>query len=396
MKITLSSQLLLVPIEIRKDKRHYIVEDLTSGEFYEMPEVCIKAIHLIQHGEVLGEVERQLREKFPEEEVDLIDFAEQLFELNLITEIDSIKVEFKQKKKESLGFLWISPRIGKFFFNKTAFIVYLLLFMINVGLLIYHPALFPHYKDLFIFHLMVLNIPSWLLLTSVLVLIHELGHVLAMRAKHLPTKLEVGHRLFLVVLETDMSAVWKLPSKDRNVLYLAGLCFDTMVLFLALISQLIFFKGSEIFLSIMHVVVLDTFIRMVYQCCVYMKTDLYFVFENVSGCYNLMENARQIIRKWLPIQQTSSKGEVIFAGERKPVYFYSIFYFVGVVLTITLYVLFYIPQLWFAWKNVFPGFEQAPTSLAFWDASLFSLQLLLGFMLLLFSWRKKYLKSFLN
>jgi hypothetical protein len=62
MNITLSSHLLLVPIEVRKDKKHYIVEDITSGEFYEMPEVCIEAILLIQQGELLGEVERQLRE----------------------------------------------------------------------------------------------------------------------------------------------------------------------------------------------------------------------------------------------------------------------------------------------------------------------------------------------
>lgn len=391
MNITLSSQLLLVPIEIRKDTRHYIVEDVTSGEFYEMPRVCIDAIHLVQNGEILGEVERQLKEKYPKEEVDLLDFAQQLLELKLITEIDCIKVENKQNKIENLGLLWISPKLGKFFFNKAAFIVYLLLFLINVGLVIYHPSLFPHYKDLFIFHLMVFNIPAWLVLMSILVLIHELGHVLAIRARNLPTKLDVGHRLFLVVLETDMSSAWKLPSKDRNVLYLAGLCFDTVILFLAFVSQLIFSNGSGIFLSIMHVVVMDTFIRMVYQCCIYMKTDLYFIFENISGCYNLMENAQQIIRKWLPFQQPPSKNEVVFAGEKRTVFFYSIFYFAGVFLTISLYVLFYIPQMFYSIKRVLPGFEKAPNSLAFWDSALFILQIAFGLLLLFYSWRKKYL-----
>ena len=55
----------MVPIEIRKDKKHYIVEDQTSGEFYEMPEVCIDAINLINQGEQLGEIERELKEKLP-------------------------------------------------------------------------------------------------------------------------------------------------------------------------------------------------------------------------------------------------------------------------------------------------------------------------------------------
>lgn len=391
MNLTFHSRLTLVPYDISKDKKHYIVE--VSGEFYEMPEVCISAIQMINSGELLGEIEKNLKEKYPDEMVDILDFVEQLLDLQLIAAIDSVKVDNnKETKKENFGFLWISPQLGKFFFNKVSYIFYIGLFIVNIFFFIKNPALFPHYKDLFIFHLMVLNIPAWMVFSALLLLIHELGHILAVRAQNLPTRLEVGHRLFLVVLETDMSSVWKLPSKDRNVLYLAGICFDTIILSLALIGQLIFTNGSGIFLSIMQVVVLDTFIRMVYQCCVYMKTDLYYVIENVSGCYNLMESAQQTIRKWLPFQKPSVNDGVIFERERKTVFLYSIFYFIGLFLTITLYVIFYIPQLLFSFKKVFPGFEQSPTSLAFWDTTLFSLQIIIVFLLLLYSWRKKYLK----
>jgi putative peptide zinc metalloprotease protein len=392
MTFTHSSCLSLVQIKIRNDKKHYIVEDKDSGEFYEMPKVCIDALRLINDGRQLGEIERYLKGKYPEEEVDLLDFAEQLLELKLIDEIDDIKVQNKQEKKEKLGFLWISPKIGKFFFNKFTFLVYIALFVINVVLPLSHPALFPHYRDMFIFDFIVLNIPTWMVLSVALVLIHEFGHVLAMRANNLPTKLGIGHRLFLVVIETDLASVWKLPSKDRNVLYLAGICFDTVILSFALMSQLIFVNSSVIFLSIMQVIVLDTFIRIIYQCCVYMKTDLYYVIENVSGCYNLMENAQQAIRKWLPFQKSSLNDGVVFESERRTVSLYSIFYYIGLFITITLYVVFYIPQLLFAWKSVLPGFKKAPTSLAFWDATLFSAQIMIVLLLLLYSWRKNYLK----
>ena len=120
----------------------------------------------------------------------------------------------------------------------------------------------------------------------------------------------------------------------------------------------------------MSVVVLDIFIRLVYQCCIYMKTDLYYLFENVSGCYNLMENAQQVIRKWFPFLKTLSTEDVVFAGERKTVLAYSIFYFVGVALTVSLYTIFYIPQVLFAVKKVIPGYLEGPTSLPFWDAIL--------------------------
>jgi len=393
MDVTLSSILTLVPIEIREEKKHYIVEDINSGEYYEMPKICIDAITLINNHESLGSIEHRLKEKYPKEEVDLIDFAEQLLQLQLIAEIDGVKVTLPEKKKEHRGFQWISPKLGGFFFNKLTLGFYVGLFIINIVLLVFHPSLFPHYKDIFIFNYMVLNILTWLVVTFCTVLIHEFGHILAMRANNLPTRLELGHRLILVVLETDMSSVWKLPSKNRNVLYLAGLCFDMVILFFALVSQVIFTNGSGIFLSIMSLVVLDTFIRLVYQCCIYMKTDLYYVFENVTGCYNLMENAQQMIKRWFPFLKSQKTEEVVFEGERRMIFTYSIFYFIGVVLTLSLYVVFYVPQLLFAVKRVMPGYLEGPTSLPFWDATLFTVQMLIGFLLLFYSWKKKYIQT---
>ncbi|MFJ7725055.1 hypothetical protein ACIQXV_02720 [Neobacillus sp. NPDC097160] len=391
MNITLDSQLMLVPVDIRKDKKHYIIEDKASGEFYEMPEVCIEAINLMNQGEHLGEIERRLKGKYPMDEVDLLDFAEQLLELNLIDEIEGVKVEKQFRPEETLGFLSISPKLGKFFFNKFSYPIYITLFAANIVLFIINPSLFPHHEDIFVFDIMVLNVILWMTFTFLLVLIHEFGHILAMRAYNLPTKLEIGHRLFFVVFETDMSSIWKLSPKDRNVLFLAGLCFDTVILFIFLICQLVIPNGFILGLSTLAV--FDIFMRVAFQCCFYMKTDLYFVFENISGCYNLMENANQTIRKWFPFLKDPSKDEVEFASERKTIFYYAIFCFVGVVLTIFLYAKFYIPEIIHAAKLLLPGYFKSPTSLVFWDAVVFSLQVGIFLLLLLNSWRKKYLKT---
>jgi putative peptide zinc metalloprotease protein len=275
------------------------------------------------------------------------------------------------------------------FFNPFSKVIYFILFISNLVLFFTKPNLMPHYKDIFISNLMILNIPAWMLLTFVLVLIHEFGHVLAIRAYNLPTKLGIGHRLFLVVLETDMSSVWKLPSKDRNVLYLAGLCFDSVILFLALMGQTAFPAGPVLLHGVLRIIVLDTVIRMLYQGCIYMKTDLYYLFENSTGCYNVMENAQQAIKNRFS-RKSSVSGEVVFDAERKTVYWYSVFYFAGIAISIALYLFFYIPQLFFAIKKILPGFEKSFTSLPFWDSSVFALQLVTGFLLLFYSWAKKY------
>jgi hypothetical protein len=366
---------------------------LASSEFYEMSEVCIEAIKMIQKDSVLQEIELQLKQKYPQEEVDLLHFAGQLLDLELIEEIDGVRVQFKPKKQKGLGYERISPGTGKFFFNKFTLFLYPLIFILNISLLIFHPNLFPRYKDLFFVDLMVINIPIWMALTFVLVLIHEMGHILAIRSFNLPTKLEIGHRLFLIVFETDMSAVWKLPSKDRNKLYLAGLCFDTFIIFIAFIGQLTFSIASPMILGILRIIVLDTFIRMVYQLCVYMKTDLYYVIENNTGCYNLMENAQQLLRDYFGLKaKDPAPGEVVFESEKRTVLWYSIFYMVGVALTIFLYLFFYIPQLIYALKRILPGLQATTTSLTFWDSAVFVLQILIGFVLLVYSWIKKYRK----
>ncbi|MDQ1004844.1 putative peptide zinc metalloprotease protein [Neobacillus niacini] len=393
MNITLHSRIKLVPIKIRKDKKHYIVEDKLSSEFYEMPEVCIDAINLINQSERLEEIERVLKEKFKEEEVNLLDFAEQLLELDLIDSIDDMKVEKQQNQKDKMGFLWISPKVGKFFFNKFTLPLYGAIFILNIVIFIMNPSLFPHREDIFVFDIMVGNVFLWLSFAFLFVLFHELGHILALRAQNLPTKLEVSHRMFFIVLTTDMSSVWKLTSKERNILFLGGLSFDSILLFVSLILQLLFPNGHWVLIGLMHLAVFDVVLRMLFQCCIYMKTDLYFVFENVSGCYNLMENAKQTFRQKFLLFKSKSSEEVVFSGESKIVFIYSLFYFLGVILTVVLYFMYYIPEVIYAAKKLLPGFQQPPTSLLFWDALVFSLQVSIFIFLLLYSWRKKYIQN---
>lgn len=391
MSVSLNSTLSLVSIEIRKDKKRFIIEDQVSGEFYEMPEICIDAIQLINQGEQLGEIERRLKAKYPYEEVDLINFAEQLIELHLIDSINGAKIDKQEKQKEKLGFLWISPKIGKFFFNKVTYPIYWALFILNIVIFILYPSLIPHHEDIFVFEIMVVNVLFWMVFTFLFVLIHEFGHVLAMRAFNLPTKLEIGHRMFFVVLLTDMSSVWRITAKDRNVPFLAGLCFDTVLLFISLMLQLIVPNDQWLLNGLMNLAVFDIVLRMLFQCCIYMKTDLYFVFENVSGCYNLMENAQQNIRQRFSFLKSKASEEVVFSGEKKTVFIYSLFFLLGIILTVVLYFMYYIPEVIYAAKKLLPGFVQPPTSLLFWDALVFSFQVSIFIILLLYSWRKKYL-----
>jgi putative peptide zinc metalloprotease protein len=388
MVFTYETHVALKQLAIRKDKKHYIVEDILTGEFYEMPEVCIWAIELINQGKPLDEVENELLVRYSDEDIDILDFVSQLLELNLASELNGEKILSSLSEQNKNGFSWLPESLGRFFFNTISSKLYLLLLMASAGLILFKPDLFPRYSDLFMFDLMFQNIIALLLISFFLVILHEFGHVLAIRSEGLPAKIEVGNRLFFVVLETDMSQVWKLPAEKRNKLYLAGMNFDLAVLFLALAAQL-FVSDSTITMGFLKLVVLDTFIRLIYQTAVFMKTDIYYVIENLTGCYNLMENGRNFLSKWLPFLRVPETET--FAGEEKFVRRYAGFYLAGVLLTFIITAYYYIPQMIFAVSEIMlPGFLEPITSIRFWDSVVFLLQIVLILGLLLYSWTKKY------
>lgn len=93
MKVSFQSEITLCPLSIRKDKKHYIVEEPVSGDFFELPEIGIDAIKRLENGEELVSIEQALKKSYPHEEVDIIDFVEQLLELGLVHEVDGVIVK---------------------------------------------------------------------------------------------------------------------------------------------------------------------------------------------------------------------------------------------------------------------------------------------------------------
>ncbi|WP_432360493.1 PqqD family protein [Sporosarcina sp. UB5] len=388
MKVTLRSQFTLYPLSIQKDKKNYIVEEPVSGDFFEMPEICIDAIERINKGQPLGEIERELQEKYPDEDVDMIEFGGQLIELGLVQEVDGEKTPQKKEIQASGGFTWIPSSVGRFFFNGITNKIFLVLLLINISIFVLNPGLFPHYKDIFLFDSMMLNIITYMLISLVLIIIHEFGHILAIRSYNLPTKLGIGNRLIFVVFETDLTAAWKLAPRQRNILYFAGMSFEQAVVVIALTIQLLFPEANAILIGILGIVVFDIFIKTLYQCCFYMKTDIYYFVENSTGAYNLMESGKQYLSKWLPFLRNDSSEVETFDGEQRVVRMFSVFYIVGILLTLSLMIFYFLPQAYYAYSHVFLNILSPTTSSALWDAIAFLGQTVLLVGLLVYARRK--------
>lgn len=217
MEITYDTKIKLNPLCIRPEKRNYIVQDTVTNEFYEMPEVCIEAISMIQNNVSLKDIEKNLRENFVAEDINIIEFVQQLMELEIVREIDGKPTTKNMNSKEAVGFQCVPERLGQKLFNDTTTKIYVGMLIASIMMFIFNPDLIPHYKDIFIFELMIENVAAIILITLILVLLHEFGHIIAIRGEGLNAKLELGHRLFFAVLETDLTQAWKLPPDRKSV-----------------------------------------------------------------------------------------------------------------------------------------------------------------------------------
>ncbi|SDC28765.1 hypothetical protein SAMN05428987_0647 [Paenibacillus sp. CF095] len=92
---------------------------------------------------------RIYKKKNHDVEVDIIDFVEPLLELNLIHKFnDEVLVALKASNNEGR----IREKVGRFFFNKLAVLIYLTFFIASLIIFTYNPEFLPSYQDYFIFN----------------------------------------------------------------------------------------------------------------------------------------------------------------------------------------------------------------------------------------------------
>ncbi|MER1988414.1 MAG: peptidase, partial [Solibacillus isronensis] len=79
----------------------------------------------------------------------------------------------------------------------------------------------------------------------------------------------------------------------------------------------------------------------------------------------------------------------IFQNEWNLIRLYSVFYIVGVVLTLILAVMYFVPQLYYTYTTIYLNLLGADDRAAFWDAIAFLIMTMLMLVLLVFVARKQ-------
>jgi putative peptide zinc metalloprotease protein len=203
-----------------------------------------------------------------------------------------------------------------------------------------------------------------------LVVLHELSHVFAMRALGQDCTLTIGHRLYFVVLQSNVAGARALPRRMRYVPYLSGMTWDLLLVFICLLVH-----ATVLPLPILGAVVYVLAMGLLFQFAFFMRTDTYYVLTNWLRLGNLMED----MRHWLANAGARLAGarprhdlSAVPARELRLVRWYALFCGVSFIALTGTALVYYAPLLSKFLTRALDQLATGPGDAAFWDGAAFT------------------------
>jgi putative peptide zinc metalloprotease protein len=248
---------------------------------------------------------------------------------------------------------------------------YALVWLSVPALLLAVPRLRPVPADVLLLPRTLANILLISLLAWAFMLLHEAAHALAARALGCVGRLSLSRRLWFLAAQTDLSDIRTVPRSRRYGPYLAGMTWDLTLLLGCLVLQL---AGVES--PLVRAVGYLLAVALIFQCGVFMRTDLYFVIANRLRLADLMGDTRRLIGDVLRRMagRRPRRTAEVPARELRIVRWYVVFYLLGSGAVTVGVALLTLPAMVLMIRTAVGDLGAGPTAVAWWDG--------LGFLLL--------------
>jgi hypothetical protein len=277
---------------IRSDGQQWVVGRVETGEFVAVPTVGARIIALLREGHDVDRCKRQLQQEgFGE--VDVADFAASLVELGFVCAIDDHEVESAPPVRASLP--WLRPshvRWAQSRLIRAAVIAFIAAGAVVAAL---RPALLPAPRALLWSASGSAVLLGQVALSWALIFLHELAHLVTARAAGVPGRIRLSTRLQFLVAQTDVTGVWAADRPTRMTVYLAGMALDASLASAAVLTLAATATHAAIH-RMAAVLLLTELLFLAPQLLVFMRTDLYFVLQDLTGCRNLYADGSAYLR----------------------------------------------------------------------------------------------------
>jgi hypothetical protein len=350
-RFPLDARVAVRPIAHRREGESVTIGDLDRQVFLTIPAEGMDILCALEAGLTVGEAVTSY-ERAHGETPDVEDFLSVLADEGFVAACDdeAFAQQLRSSAAPSQGAT--SPAVARRLFGPALLGACALAVGVAVALVVSDPGLMPGPGALvFHHHLAALSIAMFVV-TMVGVMVHELGHLLAARASGVPARIGLGHRLWFVVAETDMTGIWMVPKRRRYLAFMAGPIIDVAcaaVLVGVLWAQRHGWIGlSAVLVQFTGAVLFSYLLRLLWQCFVFVRTDFYFVIATALDAKSLLADTEDLLRnRWARLRGRDAVVDqsAISPREMRAVRAYSVVWLVGRVAALASLMLVTLPVL---------------------------------------------------
>ncbi|MFF0655730.1 MULTISPECIES: hypothetical protein [Micromonospora] len=248
---------------------------------------------------------------------------------------------------------WLSPQAARRLLSRPVLAVCGVVVGVAVAMAVDRPGLVPGPSSL-MFHS-----HFWAYLLVVLgiavigVWLHELAHVVGARAAGTSARMTVGNQMYAIVAQTDLSGMWMASKRERFVAVLVGPLVDVIgaaLLFITLWLNDVGVLGlPEPVRLVVAGVLFTSFIRLLWQTFLFLRTDFYYLITTALDTRSLMADTgaylRNLVRRVLRRRLIDQSG--VGRGEMRTIRIYAVVWVLGRVVALAVLFTATIPLLWF-------------------------------------------------
>jgi hypothetical protein len=294
LTITGSSRVTLHELRTRveswDDADEWIVGRVETGEFVALPAVAGAVLGALQNNTTIDQARARVLAEIGRD-IDVAGFVESLVGLGFVAAVDGVPVAGPAPPRTSLP--WLRPEHVRWILRWPILIALMALVLGAIVVLAARPQLLPSYRDLLWTPRASLALVGNAAMSWAIISIHELAHLATARACGIPGRISFGTRLQFLVAQTNVSGVWALRRRQRMTVYLSGIAVNLGVAAIGVILAAVA-DGAVARLGA-AVAVLST-MMIAPQFLVFMRTDLYFVLQDLTGCRNLYADGSAHVR----------------------------------------------------------------------------------------------------
>jgi hypothetical protein len=279
--LTGSSTVRLHALRLRRDGDDWYVGRPETGDFIVLPDIGVRVIGHVGNGLSIGQARDRLRAETGRD-VDVLDFVAGLRELGMVAAVDGHPIPGAEPIRPTLA--WLRPEHVRWALHPALSLAVLgALLSTLVGMLA--TGQLPSGRDLVWSDRASFVLAGNAGLAWMIIFLHELGHLVTARAAGVPGRMSLGTRLQFLVAQTDVSGIWVEPRRTRIIVYLAGITVNLVIAAIGVWLKLVIPPGTiHTGLAAMVVVAL---VLIPPQLLVFMRTDLYFLIQDLARCRNL-------------------------------------------------------------------------------------------------------------